>query len=292
MVRQSNHPPPILRQLPTAISRRLTDTSYDMGLFREAAPLYNNTLKESGYTEDVEYVEGWKSIEPVSMRKRARKVTWFNPPYSKKVGQKFLKLIDKHFPVGCKLRKVFNRNMVKVSYSCMPSMGSIIKQHNVRICGTERGSDSQPRSCNCRVPDRCPLNGHCLTSKVVYKATVETDGNRVPKFYIGSTETPFKPRYTKHLMSFRHEKYGNRTELSKYMWSPKREGKIFRVNWDILRKAPVYSNLSKRCDLCLTEKFMIISADKSTLLNKRSELISKCRHPKKFYLSNFVGGIT
>ena len=99
-------------------------------------------------------------------------------------------------------------------------------------------------------------------------------------------------KYTNHLMSFRHEKYGNRTELSKYIWSLKREGKIFRVNWDILRKAPAYSNLSKRCDLCLTEKFVIISADKSTLLNKRSELISKCRHKKKFSLSNFVGGVT
>ena len=225
--RLPNHPPPILRQLPAAIGRRLTDISYDVDVFREAAPLYNNALKESGYTEDVEYVEGRKSIEPVSMRKRARKVTWFNPPYSKnvvtRVGQRFLKLIDKHFPVGCKLRKVFNRNTVKVSYSCMPSMGSIIKQHNARICGTERGSDSQPRSCNCRVPDRCPLNGHCLTNKVVYRATVETDGNRVPMVYIGSCETPFKHRYTNHLMSFRHEKYGNRTELSKYIWSLKRE---------------------------------------------------------------------
>ena len=230
------------------------------------------------------------------MKKRARKVTWFNPPYSKnvvtRVGQKFLKVIDEHFPVGCKLRKVFNRNSVKVSYSCMPSMGSIIKQHNARICGTERGSDGQPRSCNCRVPDRCPLNGHCLTSKVLYRATVDTDGNRVPMVYIGSCETPFKHRYTNHLMSFRQEKYGNRTELSKYVWSLKREGKIFRVNWDILRKAPAYSNLSKRCDLCLTEKLMIISADKSTLLNKRSELISKCRYQNKFYLSNFVGGVT
>ena len=56
-------------------------------------------------------------------------------------------------------------------------------------------------------------------------------------------------------------------------------------------KAPAYSNLSKRYDLCLTEKFsyMIISADK---LNKRSEIILKCRHQNKFYLSNFVGGVT
>ena len=228
------------------------------------------------------------------MRKRGRKVTWLNPPYSKnviiRVGQKFLKLIDKHFPVGSKLRKVFNRNTVKVSYSCMPSMGSIIKQHNASICGAEREGDSQPRCCNCRKPERCPLNGHCLTSKVVYKVTVKTDGNRVPKVYIGSTETPFKHRYTNHLRSFRHEKYWNRTKLSKYIWNLKREGKNFRVNWNILRKAPAYSNLSKRCDHCLTEKLMIISADKSTLLNKRSELISKWRHQTKFYLSNFVGG--
>ena len=294
--RLSNHPPSILRQLPTAISRRLTDISHDVDVFQEAAPLYNNALRESGYTENVEYVEGRKSEEPVSKRNRARRVTWFNPPYSKniitRVGQKFLKLIDKHFPVGSKLRKVFNRNTVKVSYSCMPNMGSIIKQHNARICGTEQEGSDQPRLCNCRTPERCPLNGHCLTNRIVYKATVQMDGNRVPKIYIGSTETPFKHRYANHLTSFRHEKYGNRTELSKYIWDLKRESKTFRVSWDILRKAPAYSNLSKRCDLCLTEKLMIISANKSTLLNKRSELISKCRHQNKFYLSNFVGGVT
>ena len=77
-------------------------------------------------------------------------------------------------------------------------------------------------------------------------------------------------------MSFRHEKYGNQTELSKYIWNLKRERKIFRVCWGILRKSPVYSDLSKKCDLCLTEKLMIIFANKYTLLNRRSELISKC----------------
>ena len=35
---------------------------------------------------------------------------------------------------------------------------------------------------------------------------------------------------------------------------------------------------------------MILSADKATLLNKRFEIISKCPHQNKFYLSNFVGG--
>ena len=132
----------------------------------------------------------------------------------------------------------------------------------------------------------------CLTNRIVYKATVETNSTREPKVYIGSTETPFKHRYANHLMSFRYERYGNQTELSKYIWGLKRDGKTFRVRWDVLRRAPAYSCLSKRCDLCLTEKLTILTADRSTLLNKRSELVSKCRHQNKFYLSNFVGGVT
>ena len=169
-----------------------------------------------------------------------RKVTWFNPPFSQnvtiKVGQKFPKVIDKHFPVVSKLQKVFNWNMVKVSYSCMPSMGSICKCHN---------------------PEQCPLNRHCLTNKIVYKAPVETNGTCAPKISVGLTETSLKQRYMNHLMSLRHEQYRNRTKLSKYIWSLKHEGKIFCLSWDILRKAPAYSNLSKKCDLCLTKKLMI-----------------------------------
>ena len=40
----SNHPPSILNQLPAAISRRLTDISYDAEVFKEAAPLYDDAL--------------------------------------------------------------------------------------------------------------------------------------------------------------------------------------------------------------------------------------------------------
>ena len=51
------------------------------------------------------------------------------------IGQKLLKLIDKHFPAGSKLHKIFNKSTVKVSYSCMPNMGTIITCHNARVCG-------------------------------------------------------------------------------------------------------------------------------------------------------------
>ena len=68
---------------------------------------------------------------------RKRNIIWFNPPYSKNVktnvAQKFLRLIDKHFPKTSKLHKIFNRNTVKVSYSCMPNVKSTISSHNNRV---------------------------------------------------------------------------------------------------------------------------------------------------------------
>ena len=56
---------------------------------------------------------------------------WFNPPFnanvSTNVAKTFLRLIDKHFTRSYKLNKVFNRNTVKVSYSCTENMAKLIK---------------------------------------------------------------------------------------------------------------------------------------------------------------------
>ena len=41
--------------------------------------------------------------------------------------------VDTHFPIGNKVHKIFNRNTVKVSYSCMSNVKSIITSHNTRI---------------------------------------------------------------------------------------------------------------------------------------------------------------
>ena len=50
-------------------------------------------------------------------------VVWFNPKYSKSVktnvGKLFLWLINKDFSPTRKYRKIFNRNAIKSSYSCM-----------------------------------------------------------------------------------------------------------------------------------------------------------------------------
>ena len=60
------------------------------------------------------------------------------------------------------------------------------------------------------------------------------------------------------------------------------------LKWCILKSVGPYSNITKKCRLCLQEKFQILSYPiPDELLNKRSELVSKCRHMNKFLLANY-----
>ena len=92
------------------------------------------------------------------------------------------------------------------------------------------------------------------------------------------TKGPFKDRHYTHESSFRCPQYKNSTELSKKVWELKENNINFSIKWKILKKAKAFSAGSKRCDLCLTEKHLIITSKLKNLLNSRNELISKCRH--------------
>ena len=65
----------------------------------------------------------------------------------------------------------------------------------------------------------------------------------------------------------------------------KDNGKTHDIKWRVVQKAKAYSNITKRCSPCLEEKARRITADRRSSLNKRSEVISKCRHQNKFMLS-------
>ena len=68
--------------------------------------------------------------------------------------------------------------------------------------------------------------------------------------------------------------------LSSYVWEVKRAiDQMPSLNWSIITVLPAYSNITKRCQLCLYEKYAIITyPDPENLLNKRSEIVSKCPH--------------
>ena len=277
---KSNHPPIIIQNLPSSISRRLTDISTDEETFQDASQMYNNALRDSGYNETVQFLEERKSGKRKRQRKRRRNITWFNPPFSKNVstniGQRFLQLVSKHFHKGCKLYKIFNRNTLKFSYSCMPNVATIIKQHNNSILRSDHQNKTKDvRTCNCRVKNDCPLEGNCLASSVVYRAHVT--GSDM-KEYTGLTEGTFKTRFNGHQHTIRHKKHETSTRLSRHIWRLKDQNKPYSIRWSVVRRAAPYSNISKRCNLCLAEKLEIAWADKTRSLNKRSELVSKCRH--------------
>ena len=94
---KSNHPPTILKQIPTAISNRIST---------------------SGYKEKLQFQPN--KHHSTSRRNRSRNIIWFNPPCSinveTNIARRFLKLDKKHFSKH-RYHKIFNRNNIKVSYT-------------------------------------------------------------------------------------------------------------------------------------------------------------------------------
>ena len=161
-------------------------------------------------------------------------------------------------------------------------MGSIIASHNTKALASTPNPEAP--TCNCQQPQDCPLKGKCQIACIVYKATVSAPNNPT-KFYYGLTEKDFKTRYRNHTSSFRNPTYRNNTELSKHVWTLKESGLEPKIKWEIIRRAAPYKCGARRCDLCLTEKMIIAAANPHTTLNKRSELVSTCRHRAKFRCS-------
>ena len=64
----------------------------------------------------------------------------------------------------------------------------------------------------------CPMENQYLTPLIVYCANVSNNKDNETNFYYGLTNTSFKERYGSHKRSFRHGRYKNDTELSKYIW--------------------------------------------------------------------------
>ena len=229
-------------------------------------------------------------------RKRNRRIFWYNPHFNKSVttniGKKFLSLIDKHFGKerDDKLHKLFNRHTVKLSYSCTPNIETLIKAHNNKIISKKQQPSNNVsqtegvQSCNCRIKTECPLPGKCNTEGVVYKATVTTE--RCEKTYIGSTENTFKKRFYGHKSDFSNPNYRSSTTLSNHVWTLKDRGEEPNIKWEIVRVCKKYKSGSRKCDICLTEKYVILREKGPNSLNKRSELMYTCPHRKKYRLSN------
>ena len=140
--RQSNHPPALLKNIPDNINKRLTSISSSQKVFDDAIPPYQNALNEAGYKHKLT-----QNPQPKHKRNHQRKVIWYNPLWNANVktnlGRKFLNIIDRCFPKGHPLHKMFNKHTLKLSYSCMPNMKSIISSHNKTLLSDYHRSQTQ-----------------------------------------------------------------------------------------------------------------------------------------------------
>ena len=137
--------------------------------------------------------------------------------------------------------KIFNRNTVKISYSCLRNISSIMSSLNRNILPPKQKSFG----CNCRVKNEFPLNGECQTPSYRETADVIYDSNDEEKFYFGLADTTFKERYRNYIRDFNHEKYESSTELAKYIWQLKRDNIRFSVKWTVITK--VYGSPNPLC---------------------------------------------
>ena len=94
-----------------------------------------------------------------------------------------------------------------------------------------------------------------------------------------------KTRWYNHRQSFKNPKHRLSTELSKLVWGLKEKSIEYRIDWKIITKSKKYNKAGAgHCSLCLDEKLYILK--NSGAINKRSEIISKCRHSRKFLVKH------
>ena len=166
----------------------------------------------------------------------------------------------------------------------MGNIKTIISNHNKAEINKTTRTNDQKKNCNCRKPNLCPMDGNCNAKNVIYQAEVTTSTTK--ETYIGLCDTTFKLRYRNHICSFRNERYKHATELSKHIWSLKDQKIVYQIKWRKIKQARSYSNVSKRCNLCLWEKFFILRRPEMSTLNSRNELVLGCRHARKCLLKN------
>ena len=131
----SDHPYHIKKCLPVMTQKRLSTLSSNEKIFNEIKAPYETELRNRGFKCKLKYEK--LDVDKKRKKPRNRHIMWYNPPYCSSVninlGKEFLKLVDKHFPDSHFYNKIFNRKTVKISYSCMSNVKTLIQSHNKTV---------------------------------------------------------------------------------------------------------------------------------------------------------------
>ena len=73
-------------------------------------------------------------------------------------------------------------------------------------------------------------------------------------------EEEFEKRSYNHDKSFKQRSYANETTLFKYVWESKdKYNEMSSLKWSAVKSFPRPLNISKKCLLCLHQKFEIVN---------------------------------
>ena len=120
---------------------------------------------------------------------------------------------------------------------------------------------------------------------MVYEATVVETVSGKFETYTGLTYRTFKERFNEHNNDMRKPDNRLKSRLVSHVWELKDNGTDYTVNWKLLERAPAFNPITKKCRLCLKEKYFIMYRSNSSSLNKRSEVFNTCRHRTQGLLS-------
>ena len=90
--------------------------------------------------------------------------------------------------------------------------------------------------------------------------------------------------YFIYIASFKHRTHRKQTELSNLIWDLKDKNINYKLTWKLITQAQPYKPGKITCNLCLCEKYNILI--NKNLINRKSELLNKCPHRRKYLTYN------
>lgn len=140
----------------------------------------------------------------------------------------FFKLIAEEFSANLRLLEIFNRNVIKLSYS---KVKQAIYSHNQKLLSANKPERNES-DCSCRNKNTCPLLENFLAKSVMYQASVTTTNNsKAMAAYVELTKINVKTKYSSNKSTFDDTSKCHTTELSSYIWDPKESKTDYHITW-------------------------------------------------------------
>ena len=247
------------------ISSQISEKFCDKNHFDKAVPGYKIALEISGLDHNITQIPIQSKCQT-----QKRQIIWFNLPYSANlktnVGKVFMRIGDEYFLHLHKYYKLFNRNNIKLSYSCMPGMNNVIQKHNSKIMNNVAPCTIKTR--NFRRETGSHMNGNCLSDCLIQK-------HLLIQLLINITMVLLKILLKNLTITINFLLEINLVKRTLNCFS-------MYGNWK--RKLLIVLSIFI---LLWNQRYMFedLIVDLNVLPNKRDELVSKCRHGNKFTLN-------